>query len=274
MKTLENHVILFDSECPMCKAYTNAFVKSGMLNDNGRAAYQQMPENICPVINKQRAANEIALVNIETGEVTYGIKSLFRVIGTALPVFNPLFAFEPFIWLMSKIYAFIAFNRRVIIPTGKTNDSFAFQPEFKKHYRIAYLLFTWFFTGYILTAYAHLLVGIVPLGNPYREYMICGGQIIFQGIVISTFARDKLWNYLGNMMTISFAGSLLLLLLLGISCLFSIPPLLAVMYFLAVAGLMFLEHIRRSKLLNLGWIMTITWALYRVAILIMILEMN
>lgn len=83
----------------------------------------------------------------------------------------------------------------------------------QKHinYRIAYLLFTWLVTAYILTAYAHLLTNYVPLGGKYREYLICGGQMIFQGLIILGYKKEKLWDYLGNMMTISFAGSILLL---------------------------------------------------------------
>ena len=271
MKTLQNHLILFDAECPMCQVYTKAFVKTGMLGDAGRAAYQTAPQTVCPLVDRQRAANEIALVNLESGEVTYGIKSLFRIIGNAFPLLKPLFAFAPFAWVMSKVYAFVAYNRRVIIPPGHKAGDYAFQPGFKLHYRVAYLLFTWFCTGFILTAYAHLLTGLVPLGNPLREYGICGGQVIFQGIVISTFARDRFWAYLGNMMTISFAGSLLLLLGLFVSHWFTIAPVFYTGYFLAVAGLMLLEHIRRTKLLGLGWILTVTWVMYRVAVLALIL---
>jgi hypothetical protein len=274
MKTLENHLILFDAECPMCKVYTKAFVKTGMLADNGRSAYQNIQADTCPVIDRQRAVNEIALVNLKNGEVTYGIKSLFNIIGNSFPLFNPIFSFEPFIWLMSKIYAFIAYNRRVIIPPPKNADNFIFQPALKVNYRIAYLLFTWFFTGFILTQYAKLLVGIVPLGNPLREYMICGGQIIFQGIIISTFARDKFWNYLGNLMTISFGGSLLLLFPLALSTWFKLPAVCFSIYFMGVAGLMFLEHIRRTKLLDLGRTLTISWVLYRAALLVWILKFN
>ena len=271
MKTLENHMILFDGECPMCKVYTKAFVATGMLDNNGRAPYQNKMDTVCPIIDKQRAVNEIALVNLNNGEVTYGVKSLFKIIGNTCPVFNPLFQFQPFIWLMSKAYAFISYNRRVIIPANEAGNNFTYQPAFKLHYRIAYLLLTWLCTGYILTAYAHLLTGIVPLGHALREYFICGAQIIFQGTVISTFKKEKIWEYLGNMMTISFAGSLLLLIMLGVNHWFSITPIIAVLYFMAVAGLMFLEHIRRTKLLNLGWTMTVTWALYRVGLLILIL---
>ena len=272
MRTLENHIVLFDSECPMCNIYTQAFVKTGMLEPNGRTAYQTGMDKVCPQIDKQRAVNEIALVNLKNGEVTYGIKSLFKIISNACPAFKPLFLCKPFIWLMGKIYAFISYNRRVIIPADENRDTYAYQPQFKIQYRVAYLLFTWFCTGFILTKYAHLLTGMVPLGNVYREYMICGAQIIFQGIVIGIYNKEKLWSYLGNMMTISFAGSLLLLIPLGVSQWISASPLFYTLCFLAVAGLMFLEHIRRAKLLNLNLTMTISWVFYRLLVLILILS--
>ena len=270
MKTLENHMILYDAECPLCKIYTNAFVKTGMLDTGGRSSYQNKMGKFCPVIDQQRAVNEIALVDLKNGEVTYGIKSLFKIIGNAWPVFGPLFSFKPFVWLMSKIYAFISYNRRVIIPAKENAGRFALQPTFKKHYRIAYLLFTWFYTGFILTRYAHLLVGMVSLGNPLREYMICGGQIIFQGLVISTFAREKLWNYLGNMMTVSLGGALLLTPVLILGMLFTLNPAIYAEYFITVTGLMFFEHIRRVSLLNLWWGVSATWLIYRILILFVI----
>ena len=150
MKTLKDHIILYDAECPMCKLYTNAFTKTGMLDNNGRASYQQMPEAACPYVDRQRAVNEIALVNTKTGEVNYGIHSVFKVIANSFPVFKPLFSFGPFTWLMSKLYAFISYNRRVIIPTD-INQATGIQPTFKLRYRIAYLIFTWAVVGFILT---------------------------------------------------------------------------------------------------------------------------
>ncbi|AYL98340.1 DCC1-like thiol-disulfide oxidoreductase family protein [Mucilaginibacter celer] len=272
MKALKNHVILFDAECPMCRVYTNAFVKTGMLDQGGRTAYQSEQATTCPVYDRRRAVNEIALINLENGEVTYGVKSLFKILANAWPLFAPLFSFNPFVWLMSKVYAFISYNRRVIIPAAETG--FEYQPTFKLHYRLLYLLFTWFCTGFILSAYAHLLVGMVPLGNPYREYVICGGQIIFQGAAICSFDRRNLWTYLGNMMTISFAGSLLLLIGLLISHFVQLHALVYTLYFMAVAGLMFLEHVRRTKLLGLGWVLTVTWVIYRIVLLGLILKLN
>jgi hypothetical protein len=271
VKTLKNHIILYDAECPMCKLYTGQFVKRGMLEAGGRHSYQKMPEMVCPVVDRQRAVNEIALVNTETGEVVYGVKSLFKVIGNSFPIFGPLFSLWPFTWLMSKLYGFISYNRRVIMPATVDENS-GIDPSFSLKHRVAYLVFTWLMVGFILTQYARLLTGFVPLGNSYREYFICGGQIIFQGIIVSLYAPAKRWDYLGNMMTISFGGALLLVPMILLKHIILLPVVFP-LYFLLVAGLMFLEHIRRTRILKLGWLLTISWVFYRIIILLIILNL-
>ncbi len=178
-----------------------------------------------------------------------------------------------FIFLMSKLYAFISYNRRVIIPPMR-NDGFAMQPTFRLDYRIAYLIFTWFVTSSILSSYAGLFGTLLPADNSYREYLICGGQILFQGAIAALYTKPKIWEYLGNMMTISIAGALLLLPVLLISNYIAIPPIVAVLYFMSVAGLMFLEHIRRTSILKLGWILTTTWVLYRLLVLFVLTQIN
>jgi predicted DCC family thiol-disulfide oxidoreductase YuxK len=270
MKTLYNHLILFDAECPLCRAYTRAFVSSGLLEDTGRSAYQDLPEQACPMLDRQRAVNEIALVNQQTGEVLYGISSLFKVFAAALPALRPLFACPPFIWLAGKLYAFISYNRRVIIPAPASTNSYQLQPSFRLNYRLAYLIVTWLLTAWILSAYASLLHGLLPEGPAWREYVICGGQVFFQGIIISVLDQQKRWDYLGNMMTISFAGALLLLPALLTAPWLPPAPALYATWFMAVAGLMLLEHLRRTRLLALGWILTISWVLYRLLVFIFI----
>ena len=134
------------------------------------------------------------------------------------------------------------------------------------------MLFTLLIAGHILTAYSNLLTGIIPAGNSFREYAICAGQILFQGLLVTALAPAKRWEYLGNMMTISFAGALLLLPLIAISKMTHLSPITAAGYFLFVAGLMLLEHIRRTKLLALARTLTITWVLYRLVILLLLIR--
>ncbi len=274
MKPLKNHLILFDAECPMCSTYTKVFVNSGMLDKEERTAYQDISPEACPMLDRQRAVNEIALINQETGEVTYGIESLFKVFAVAIPIFKPLFGFKPFIWLMSKAYAFISYNRRVIIPAKAAESNSQLQPTFRLDYRIAYLVFTWLLTAWILSAYVGLMKGLLPQGPLYREYLICGGQMFFQGFIISRINKNKKWDYLGNMMTISLMGALLLLPALLASTTAVLNPIFYAIWFIAVAGIMLLEHIRRSKVLALGWSLTLSWIFYRIIVFILILTIG
>lgn len=176
----------------------------------------------------------------------------------------------PFTWLAGMLYRFVAGNYRVMFPADK-RETFDTIPQVQVGFRVAYLVFTWWLSSYILSAYAPLLEPAVPLGHAYREYLVCGGQIFFQAAIIYFYRKDKLWDYLGNMMTISFAASLMLLVGMLMSKLIPPPQLAYVFYFLALAGLMLLEHIRRTRLLRIGWLMTITWLLYRAIVLTVIL---
>jgi hypothetical protein len=268
MKTLKDHVILYDAECPMCSLYTNAFVKSKMLDDDGRVAYQ-LSDTICKV-DVRRAVNEIALVNKKTGDVKYGVDGLVYVIGNSFPLFKFLSQISFLMWFTKKLYSFISYNRRVIVPHDERKISFAVQPAYKRSYRILYLFLTFLFTAFVLSHYSGLLAAYVPVGDRYREYLVCGGQIFFQAGIIAFVAPEKSPHYLGNMMTISFAGAVLLAPVVLINRLVHITPEFAVIYFLAIAFLMLIEHIRRTHLLVLGNVLSISWVLYRVIILFVI----
>lgn len=272
MKTLKDHVILYDAECPMCRLYTGAFQKSGMLDEKGRQAYQYMPQEMCPLIDRQRATDEIALVNTQTGEVTYGIHSLFTVIGHAFPVCKPLFRCTPFTWAMAKLYAFISYNRRVIIPPSRNEGAHAFQPTFRLGYRLAYLIAGSLLAAFILTRYTPLLSPLLPAGAAWREYAICFGQLLVQGCVVSLLKPAQRWNYLGNLVTVSLAGGLLLLPALIAAHYVQPSPAAATAYFLVVVACMLAEHLRRTKLLHLSILLSCSWVLYRVLVLFFLLK--
>jgi hypothetical protein len=172
--------------------------------------------------------------------------------------------FTPFRWTMRKLYAFISYNRKVIIP-APAGPAHTLQPSFKPHYRIAYLVFSWLITSVVLSAYSKLLTETPTIAGPYREYLIGAAQIIFQGIIIGVIAPAKRWEYLGNMMTIFLTGSLLLLPILALKT--HITPNIATAYLMLIVAFMLFEHIRRTKLLSLNYTLTITWILYWLLIL-------
>ncbi len=294
--------MVYDADCPLCIAYTGAFIKSKMLDSEGRIPYQQVGGEFVPGMDAERAKNEIALINRETGEVKYGLESLLTIIETRFRWIGVVARIQPLKFLIQKLYNFISYNRKVIVPVSGVrsqnltqhvgNESpttrFDCTPTFKLKYRLAYILMVWFLTSLTLVEYSHLLGDLIPASNFYREFLICGGQVLFQSIAVGIMlaARaavppsevrrrgkaEQLMNCLGNMMTVSFIGAILLLPALLIGFIFpAIPPVVFLAYFLLVVGVMLYEHARRMKVLELGWWPSVSWVLYRILVLGIIL---
>jgi len=270
MKTLHDHTIIYDDECPMCCQYTNVFVKTGMLDQLGRAAYTDVVKNNLPNINWERARNEIALINKKDNTVQYGIDSLMTIIGNCVPAFKPLFRFRPFYFLISRLYFFISYNRKVIAPAKVFEGKNTCIPDFNYTYRWAYIIFAWLVTSLILVRYSQLVAPLVTVSDFYREFLVCGGQIVFQGIIVALVKRDRWTHYLGNVMTISLVGALALVPLLLLSGFITSKWFYIGYFMIIVAGMLF-EHIRRVRILELPWYITASWVLYRILVLYIIL---
>jgi hypothetical protein len=267
MKVLHDHVLLYDEVCPLCTAYSCMFVRAGILDANGRAPYQRIAGPLRNHVDFSRATDEIALVNTRTGEVVYGVASLMRILETSFPPIAPLFRQRWFGALARVAYRFISFNRRVIMPA---RDGFVHQPSFNAAYRTSYLLLAWVVTASFLHKYSQLLVPLIPPSSYGREFLICGGQIFWQLGFMVVLKQPRRWDYLGTMMTISLAGGIALGLIQLLS-MFVHSPFLFGALFTGVAGLMMLEHIRRTGILQLSGWLTITWILYRIGLLAVIL---
>ena len=271
MRTLKEHVIVYDDQCPLCHLYTGAFVKAGMLEANGREAYTCLRPEMAQLLDEERARNEIPLVDLRTGTVLYGVDSICKVVGHRFPGLQPLFRWSAFQWLARTAYAFVSYNRKVVVPGRTFEAGGSCTPTFHLPWRLIYLGVAWLASAWVLTAYAARLVPLVPASSFGREFAICGGQLAFQAGVVALLRRNRLVHYLGNMMTVSLAGSLLLLPALALEATgLLITPLFYAAWFTVVVGLMLLEHIRRVKLLSIPMAATAGWVAYRLLVLFLI----
>lgn len=266
MKTLKDHTILYDDECPMCALYTGAFIKTGMLDNAGREKFSDSVGVKKYNIDWDRARNEIALINRRDQSVRYGIDSLTFVLGHSMPFLKPLMSVGIIKWMILKLYMFISYNRKVIAPGKIFEGMNACVPDYHRGYRWTYILFAWFITSLILMNYSILLQPYITQSSFAREFLICGGQVVWQGVLAYAVNKDRWVHYLGNMMTVSLGGAVLLWPILMIPSMFGYP-VIYVGYFILVVFLMLLEHIRRVKILEMPWYMTASWVLYRIVVL-------
>lgn len=272
MKTLKGFIILYDAVCPLCQAYTQLFVQTGLLEKAGRASYQQMPSSCVRHVDQTKAVNEIALVNPATGEVYYGVESLLKIMAKGFPILESVFKWKPLVFILKKLYRFISYNRRIILPVAINSENPDMRPAFHKGYRIAFLGLSWVLVTLLVHWYGTGMQPLVPASSSVREFMICGAQIIWQALFINWWAPDKKWDYLGNMMVVSLLGGLALLPLGWLFQIAGAAPQWYVAGFLGVAGAMLLEHIRRSRLLALDGKLTVSWVAYRIVVLILLLQ--
>ncbi len=270
MKTLSQHTIIYDDECPLCDLYTSTFLKTGMLDEQGREKFTTIVRCNTTSVDWNRARNEIALLNRKDNSVVYGVDSLMTILGYQRPLLKSLFHNRVFHFLMQQFYFFISYNRKVIVPAAVFEARNSCTPDLKLSYRWAYIIFSWIVTSLVLVAYSKRLAPVIPATDYMREFIICGGQILFQGSILLLIRKEKWIHYVSNLMTVALAGALLLYIALLFTPVIQSPMFYGI-YFMIVVGLMFFEHARRVKILELPSWLSATWVVYRILVLLIIL---
>lgn len=251
----------------MCTAYAGVLngdeVRAGQFAQGQELATCELP----PEIDGPRAKNEIAVFNHDTREVLYGVDGLGVLLQGYLPFLPRLLKVPPIRWLLRMLYALVSYNRKVITPPVNDVHAATNNPDLHLGFRWAYIAFCWLFTSSILAAYAPLLKPLIPATSFAREFFICGGQILFQSSLLLALNRERTLDYLGNMMTVSLIGAVLLTPILIMGQWWNPGALSFCVYFMAVVGVMLFEHARRMPRLGLNVLPTIGWVVYRLLVL-------
>lgn len=273
MKTLENQTLLYDEDCPLCSLYTTGFVKSGMLDENGRKSYCQLSAEEQNFIDLKRATNEIALVDNATKTVTYGIDSLIKVVGFSFPWIEKIAKLKAIHLMLTKLYSFVSYNRKVIIPgNAKEENKLQCIPDFNYKYRFIFIGFALTITTFVLFGYSNL-IPFLPKSTILREAALAFGQIVFQSLFLLKFDKKTMVNYAGNVMTVSLMGSLILMPMLLLNQFMNLAETMILGWFGITVFIMFAEHFRRIKILKLPFYLSFTWILYRILALLLILNL-
>lgn len=264
-------ILLYDADCPMCKWYTRKFVDLNVLDETGRVPYSQMGPFVKQKIDMKRARNEIALYNKATGETLYGVQSLVSLLSKKWKWMERTFKYKIFAVAVEKIYSFISYNRKIIVPTAQNEHFLSCFPEPKPVYRIAFLAFCMVIVNAIVGNYFETQLSQYGRNYfPFREMLFFVGQLLFQGIVFGIFKLKNFYDYAGHVSFISFKGSILL----GIFTLFNLilfnlgfnVLLFQPFFFGAVFMYMFLEHKRVVALVGFPKWLSYTWLCYRALI--------
>ncbi len=266
MAALQQHQLYYDTDCPLCVAYTGAMEKHGVLAEGSRVPFQQTDIETRRRIDEKRATSEIALLNTQNGTVQYGIDAMLHILFRNMPKLNALLH-KPLLYsFLKKLYSFISYNRKVIAPAIVAPGAISCEPPLHKGWRTMYILFVLVFSVFFLEAYYSQLnewMGLIDFAG--REWYTSAGQIIWQSAALFLLVPSgKRWDYIGNLMTVSMIGTLMLIPMLILGAITSIAPVIYLGYFMLVVTYMLWEHSRRVKILKISTWLSVTWIAYRV----------
>jgi hypothetical protein len=133
-------LIIYDESCPMCKLYTKGMVASDHSGYLTRMSSGQLTQDMIGRLDPQRARHEIPLVDLEGGETLYGVDTWLYAFGQRNKSIEKLLSLDWLKVFLQKLYAFISYNRRIIITSapGRWN-LMDLQPDFHPGYRLAFI---------------------------------------------------------------------------------------------------------------------------------------
>lgn len=230
MKTL-----IYDNECPLCVAYTGAFVQTGLLEKEGRKNFNEVDKSILENLDKNRCHNEIPLVDSNTGKTWYGIDALLEILGTKMPLLKKIGQLSLINWLLKKLYKLISYNRKVIVAARATG--YDCSPDFNTRYRVLFLLIGLTVNSWMFAAYFPVLNKSVFSHAGFFQMQLAHFSFVAINIVIALFlGKQKGLEFLGQVnmiallamlcfLPLSWIGdgisSTLINLAMGLVCLFS-----------------------------------------------------
>ena len=246
-------LIIFDAGCPMCRAYTKGLVA---INKN----LDRIPNNavtdasILNRLDRQRARHEIPMVDLNGGETLYGVDTWLCLLGERSRALSGLLPVRWFRRLLDFLYAFISYNRRIIITVRPGRWSLLdLQPEFRLNYRLLFIALVF---G-LVSGLHYVCHGALPWLAP----ILLGLQI---GLVILHLYSTKhpdffetLLDYGGHLGMSLLLGGLILTIGLSVAW----PVLMPVGYALTIG-----QHFIRSYNLGLNPWLSVSFTLIYLSI--------
>ncbi len=245
-----NHFILiYDDKCPLCAAYTSAFVKCGILNKDSRKSFTTVDEYLLLQTDAERSKNEIPLIDTVTGKVYYGIDALLELLNTKLRGIKAIGSLQPVNWLLKKLYKFISYNRKVIVATKCGKGQYDCSPAFSYKWRVIFLLvFLCINTLALFPIHKYVFANSVLTGSSINYLQLLHAVLVGSNILLATtLPKTKAYEYIGQVNMLATIAVLSLLLLAGINKFLLVNTLFNNAYLLAVTVFIFKDYMRRMN---------------------------
>jgi predicted DCC family thiol-disulfide oxidoreductase YuxK len=258
--------LFYDEKCPFCVWYSGILVRYHFLNVEDRVSYQLEAKKYNNRIDLEKATTKIACYDETEQTVYYGVDSLIFILSSRLPNLMRIAKFQPVYWILTQLYSFISYNRKIIFPS-KDQISCACTPQKNWFWRILFIGVLIFVTSLLVQSFFNRWFAYSMNNHPFPDWSLLILQLFFQGTFFALFKQTNLYDYLGHLTFVSFVGSLFLAVM-GIGLHWLTEPMPGLIWLAPVAygivfWFMFTMHQKRLKHMQWNQNLSYTWLVFR-----------
>jgi predicted DCC family thiol-disulfide oxidoreductase YuxK len=265
MKSLNDKLIIYDSNCKVCASFRQVVLKFTAIPEAKIKAYKDLTPALSTLVDPDKFRNVMALIDTAGGHTLYGAEGIAYIFSSQYKLVNLLLSFSPLYKLFNFLYKTQAYNRYVIA-TPKSSFKCDCLPDRVLKYRLSYiaitLLISVFLTAMFGISLKSFFTGISPAEAAGQMLLMAGSGWVIQILLATAFMKEKALDYIGHLGSIMVVGLLILtpwMLLYAITGIanFYLP---ALSVFISSAYMLYL-HTQRIKYLELSQAWTVSWFL-------------
>jgi hypothetical protein len=253
---MSKYLIIYDNHCGICSTGAKAFTRLGVLNDEATMKLSDVEKNALACnVNPQQACDEMAVVNKQTSDVSYGVDAYALLVAERSPFFGKVFQNKWIKKMLRPCYKFIASNRRIVAPL-KTGAEIC-QPRLHKGHRLLLIVFMAVFSAVITFQKGELLEHTALFGflNGFKLLQVTGVGWILTGFL---YRQNDKWDYWGHLAII--AGCAIFIQSLALIGYHYFPHVAWILGSMGVSDiLMVVMHYKRMKKLDKPQSHTLRW---------------
>jgi hypothetical protein len=245
---MENKILIYDDNCPLCTWYSGLFVKYGFLNADGRKPFSTLDNELLSKIHFDKSRNEIPLLDTTTNKVLYGIDALLEILDQKLPLIKATGNLGPLNWVLKKIYKLVSFNRKVIVAKKCGPGSIDCSPDTNYIYRFIFMgvclmfntLMLFPFQDHLLSKLSYYSLDLLQLQAAHFAFVVVNCTLAFP------LSKTKGYEYLGQVNMLALSAILLLTPLLLLHYFF-FAEWVSTAWLVIVSAVIFKEYARRME---------------------------
>ncbi|MFL5728029.1 MAG: hypothetical protein ACJ75J_00965 [Cytophagaceae bacterium] len=256
MKSLDNKLIIYDSNCKVCSFLKEAILAVTSIPSARIVAYKELDPVQKVKVDAARFRNEMALIDLGMDATLYGPEGIYYIFSSESRFLSLLFGNRIIFRIFYFLYRVLAYNR-YMIATPKSFIECDCYPDKKRTFRIAYIAFMILFSALLsltlVASVSYLQTGQQPI------WLILWGAPFLLGLMSLFLIKQNALDYIGHLVSILFVGTLCMLpsvILYNLSDFMKWP--LLVNFILSLFFMTYL-HIHRLRFLGLSKAWSAGW---------------